>query len=234
MKKKNEEITFKDIIDIFLPKLWIIALVAVLFAGAVFGYTSFLKDDTYTSSSTFYVYADKNGANTTTSDIQAAEKMVQVYNITIKGDTFLTTVAKELPQYELTPARIRSAMSIVQVDDAPFFNIVITSADAELSYALADKISNLVASEVPSLIDGALLATCVDRPVPAYAANSKNLTRNTVIAFLTGAVVAALAVWVFSMFDVVIRSPKKIEDSIDIPVLGVIPRHEINLSEEQK
>ena len=48
MKKHNDEITLKDIFDIFLPKIWLIALVAVIFAAMLGGYTLFVKEDTYT------------------------------------------------------------------------------------------------------------------------------------------------------------------------------------------
>ena len=53
MKKQREEITIKELIDIFLPKIWIVALVAVVFAGLLGGYSMFLKDDTYTSTASF-------------------------------------------------------------------------------------------------------------------------------------------------------------------------------------
>ena len=55
MKKKNKEITVKDLLDIFLPKIWIILLVGVLFAGASVLYSTFVKKETYTSYTSFYV-----------------------------------------------------------------------------------------------------------------------------------------------------------------------------------
>ena len=50
MKKKNEELTFKDIISVFIPKIWLILIVAIVF-GAVMGvYSVVFKGDTYTAS----------------------------------------------------------------------------------------------------------------------------------------------------------------------------------------
>ena len=47
-----------------------------------------------------------------------------------------------------------------------------------------------------------------------------------------GFIITAAVVWAQTFFDVVIRSTQKIEDNLDIPVLGVIPRHEISSAEE--
>ena len=63
--------------------------------------------------------------------------------------------------------------------------------------------------------------------------NSKNTTRNAVIAFVVGAILSAAAIWVYSANDNIIRNAKRIENSLDIPVLGIIPRHDINLPDNE-
>ena len=52
MKKKNEEVTFGDILGIFIPKIWIIVLVAVLCASMLAFYSTAIVDDSYTTYST--------------------------------------------------------------------------------------------------------------------------------------------------------------------------------------
>ena len=54
---------------------------------------------------------------------------------------------------------------------------------------------------------------------------------NTAIGVVIGAVITMTFVFVMNMFDVVIHDKKKIEDTFDIPILGVIPRF---LTEEGK
>ena len=49
------------------------------------------------------------------------------------------------------------------------------------------------------------------------------------LAFLVSGVLLAVAVWVYSFFDVIIRDKKNLSDNIDIPILGVIPKHELIL-----
>ena len=62
MSRKNKETTVKDLIEVFLPKLWIILLVGVLLAGILSVYSIFFKKDTYTASAEIYVY--KNSTST--------------------------------------------------------------------------------------------------------------------------------------------------------------------------
>ena len=90
MIKKSKETTFKDILEIFLPKLWLMILVAAMLAALVSVYSVFVKDETYSSSSIVYVYSERNNTNSTsTGDLQAAEEMVNVYKIAITRTKFL-------------------------------------------------------------------------------------------------------------------------------------------------
>ena len=44
MNKQREEMTLKDLADIFIPKVWFIVLVAVIFEGAFGGYSMFFSN----------------------------------------------------------------------------------------------------------------------------------------------------------------------------------------------
>lgn len=231
MVKKNKETTLRDILDILLPKIWVMLLVGVLLAAMIIGYSVIFKKDTYTSSSLVYVFNDKSSP--TASDLQAAEEMVNVYKIVITGGRFLLKICQDedLASYELTPAEVERMLTISQVDDTGVFKISVTSTNRDLANTVATVITDGIAEHIQGeygIIKNALQSSVIEDSELATNANSKNIVRNAIIAFLAGFLVAALAVWIHSAFDVVIRSTKKIEDSLDIPVLGVIPRHEIN------
>ena len=61
--------------------------------------------------------------------------------------------------------------------------------------------------------------------------NSRNVLFNTMIGIAVGAVLSMALIFVMDMFDVIIHDKKKIEDTFDVPILGVIPRF---LAEEGK
>ncbi len=224
MKRKNEELTFKDIISVFVPKLWFILIVAILF-GAIMGVYSFaLKKDTYTASSTMFVYKDSQSITST--DMVVAENMVKVYSIVLTSDDVLNDVIASLPaeysKYNVTASFLRSVMSISEQGNG-VFKISITTDNPQLSFALAEGIENMAPAAIKTNVQSVLSITIFESPKLPTAPNSKHGIRNVAIAFLSGALFAAIVVWIINVFDVVIRDKKKIEDSFDIPILGVIP-----------
>ena len=116
-------------------------------------------------------------------------------------------------------------------DESTFFKVSVTSTSNDVSYKIAKLIEAAAPNAVMDVLPNALLITPVDSPAFPLNANSKNTTRNTMIAFFVGAVLTAVLILLVSMFDFVVRDKKKLESSFDIPVLGVIPRQII--SEEQ-
>ena len=244
MSRKNKETTIKDLIEVFLPKLWIILLVGVLLAGIMSVYSIFIKKDTYTASAEIYVYKSSNSTSTstTTGDIAAAEEMVNIYERAIGGDDFMEHVCLKLKEknakYEYIPAQLKSMITMTKVEDTPNFIIKVTTGDRELSADIADVIVNesIAVGKLEEIIRNNHKSSIIESPKSAneISANSKNTVRNAIIAFLAGVILSAVCIWIFASFDVTIRSQKKIEDLLDVPVLGVIPRHDVTTSTEVK
>lgn len=248
MSRKNKETTIKDLFEVFLPKLWIILLVGVLFAGIMSVYSIVFKKDTYTASAEIYVYKNNSSTTTTTTtsgDIAAAEEMVNIYERAIGGDKFMTHVCQALieknPAYaneKYTPARLKGYISISKVEDTPNFIIKVTTGDKNLSADLAAAIVNdcIATGKLEEILKNNHASSVIEAPKDAnsIAANGKNTVRNAIIAFFVGIILAAVCIWIFASFDVTIRSAKKIEDNIDVPVIGVIPRHDITTPTEVK
>ena len=227
---KNKEITLKDIAELIIPKLWIILLISALCAGIAVIYSSFFKDDTYTSTSQHYVFSKSSqSTEATTGSVDVAKGMVEVYKIVLKSDKFLNGVAEKLQDTEysgITTAQIRSMMTITQASDTEIFSISITAPTPEMAFAILEKVVEHSTERLPVLIQNGFEVAIINDPTYAKAANPKNTIRNAIIVFMLAAVVTVIAIWIRSLFDVVIRDKKKIEDNINIPILGVIPKHE--------
>lgn len=224
MKKKNEELTFKDIMSVFAPKAWLILIVAILF-GAVMGvYSFFFKKDTYTATS--IMLAQKNSESINSTDMIVAENMVEIYSIVLKSEAVLNDVIANLPveyaEYNVTADYLRSVMSISGQGNG-IFKISVTTDSPQLSFALAEGIENMAPAAIKTNVQSALSITMIDSPKVPAAPNSKHTVRNALVAALAGAFISAVVIWIVNAFDVVIRDKKKLEDNFDIPVLGVIP-----------
>ena len=162
MKKK--EITIKDLAEILLPKLWIVAIISILASVLAFVYSSFVKVDTYTDSSLHYVYTDDNLDNETTTgdNLNVAQGMIEIYKTMLEGEIFLTDVVlyindnfqeyKDITQ-GISIGSIRSMMTISQHNDTSVFSVSVTSTSPVLSSIVLTAINKtLISDRVKDLI----------------------------------------------------------------------------------
>ncbi len=229
MKKENEDLTIRGLLEIFLPKLWLLALVSIISGVLVAGYSMFVKDDTYTSEVSFWVYADTESIPTSGGYI-GVQSLVADYTNLLKSRTFSENVAYQLQlrdgYSDVSAADIMSSVSIKQREDTNFFDVTVRSKDPEFSKAVADQIDEIAPHYISEKCDYSVNAIVIDEPLLAMSPDSKNVVRNAFIGFAVGLVVSALLVFIVSKFDITIRTREKIENSCDIPLLCVIPRRE--------
>ena len=241
MKKNQEEITIKDLLNIFIPKIWLIALIAVVFAALLGGYSMFIKDDTYTSTASFIMVKiptqyNGNGSNTaittglSAGEIEAMQSMIEMAEQVMETTDYLGKVKTKLVErdarYEsISISNLKSMLSIKVVGEATCFDLSAISEDAQLSYDVTDIVYETFPSVIESVFDSySVTIKIIDPPLKAQKANSKGVFKNVVIGALGGGILALLLVFVISKIDVTIRSKEKLEQSFDIPVIGMIPR----------
>jgi capsular polysaccharide biosynthesis protein len=245
MKKQNEEINIKDLINLFIPKLWIILVCAVVLSIILGGYAFLFKSDTFTSSATIMV-SKSNSTSISSSDIDLSAKVIDSVEIVIFSRNFLTEIANAInndPKYaeynwNVSTGMLSGALRISPNENTSTFLLSATTTDKLLSYAITDTVSNHIMGD-SSILDeylpqsyGVIDMTMLDDPLPG-AKNSKGVVTNALIGFLVGAVVSIVVIYIVAMFDVVIHDRKKLEDNFDYPILGVIPRYEVEISEEE-
>lgn len=226
MKKRNEEVTFKDILDVFIPKIWIIAIVAVVFAIIFGAYSAIVTKDTYTTKTIFGVKPSSKAP--TTNDIIYVDSVIQRVEYRLLDDDFFVQTVKDVNEiYEGEYEWISSAYISSVVRYMPLGNgvlqISVTTSDKRLSYAISQSLETLIPTQINEENPGLFDIAVYDKPDRTPAANPKGTSKNAVIGFALGGVISAIAVWIYSAFDITIRDKKKIEEYFDIPVIAVIP-----------
>ena len=237
MKRKNEEITFKDILSVFIPKMWIIAIASVLLAVVFALYTIFMVPDTYTAT---YKVNIKSNTTPSMADIQATDSVIESKAMFIYSNRFCEQICTYLireygSKYNsLKPGQVKGAISYIPQGNGNLV-LYVTTGNEQLTAGIAKALSTYVPDEFYNH-SPIYTVTPIEDPAELIAPNSKNTSVNAVIGFCIGAIASAAAVWVYSMIDVTVRDKKKLTDSFDIPVLGVIPttKRSATLSEEVK
>ena len=242
MRKRNEDFSLKELINIFLPKLWLIVAISFVFGAVMAVYSVFIKDDTYTSKTTIHVVKTTDSRDMVTSDFDFASSYIETYIEVLKMPKFLTAVLEKFQanhdQYELYEGEyedkkwdklvyndIRGYISSSVKQD--LLTVSVTTGSPSLSRGIADSIAAVFEDENLKFLaypEDAVNEVAVDTPDHHPGPNSRKLLLNTFIGLLVGAVLSMALVFVINMFDVVIHDKKKIEDNFDVPILGVIPR----------
>ncbi len=231
MRKNNEETTIKDLFGLFLPKVWIILLVAVILGGALGAYSQFLTKDKYTSSMTLYAFTDSGN---TVNDYAVAQSMIKTYYQVFISDNFVAEIQEYLGWDEetgigLSAEKIKRSIAVSMVDQSQIFMVNITCDTADEAYKIASAIYylagdlNLLSTYIPNSI----LVSQIQDPKKPEKPNGKNVLTNTILGFGGGAAISILIIWIAAMFDITVHDRKKLEENFDIPILGVIPHQDI-------
>ena len=246
MRKRNEEFSIKELLNIFIPKLWIIVLVSVLFGSVMWGYAKYLKEDKFTSTTSIHITKKSENLDINVNDLEFATSYLQTYVKLIKYPDFLDKVlihfkstdsnyaehGVEKGWDQLTGKKIVGYVSATT--DQDILTVKVTSPDPELSYGLATSIEYMITkSTTPVLAYDPTIVTThrIQQAEKAAAPDSHRELLHTAIGLVAGAAISMAVIFVVHLFDVTIRDKKKLEENFDIPVLGVIPRF---ISEEGK
>lgn len=224
--KKNEEITLRDLLGLFLPKIWLIVAIAVVCAAGVGIYTRMTKTLTYTASTKLCLYS-QDDRTTDQANINAATQNTPLYMMAVTENIFLSDVIAALPApYNETVAvsDLQKTVKVTQNADTRAFTVSVTDTDKERAFAVADTICKISNDEFLSIFgEKASKVVPLGEPEMPKNANSRGTVRNALIGGIAGLVLSMLAIWLFSVIDTTIRDKKKIEDNFDVPVIGVIP-----------
>lgn len=226
------EIDLRELFGALWRRWWAIVLSILIAGAAAFGYTYFLVDPLYESSTLLYVNNSDISVGSTSfsisnADLTAAQKLVDTYVVILKSRTALNAVIEEA-ELDYTYEELEEMITASAVNSTEVFEIVVTSK----SPAEAEKIANTIADVLPDKIADIVVGSdvrIVDYAVVPSHRSSPSYTRNTAIGMLLGAVLSAGVIILAYLFDENIRSEDYLTQNYpEIPLLTVIPDMTVN------
>ena len=216
-------------IDVFaMPKtLWkrkfSIALVALVFAIAAFGYSAFLAKKEYQSTSRIYVVSRQNQENNalTNSDLQAGSYLVKDYREIILSQNVLTQAIEEL-KLDMTPAELSKKISVSVPTDTRILSITAKDGDPKEAARIANGLRNVAAEKIISVTKVSDVTTLDEAEVP-QSPSSPNIRRNVLLGFIAGAGLMVVLLVVVEVLDDRVKRPEDIEELMGLALLGIVP-----------
>lgn len=227
--EKNEEmeIDLQRVFGAILHRSWLIILVAVLCAVVTLLGTIFFITPQYQSTAMFYVnnnsisVGDVSLSSITSSDITASKNLVNSYIVILKTRASLNDVI-DYAGVDRTYSEVRSMISAESVDNTEIFRVVVTSPDPQEAEKIANAIAYILPKRIASIIEGTS-AKIVDSAIVASSPSSPSYTRNAMIGFLLGFILAVGVIVLREIFDITIRTEEDVTQGCKYPVLAAVP-----------
>ncbi len=235
---EKRDFSLLDILQILKTRWWVMLLVAILFAfgGGAYSYLTYVP--TYSSSVTVYVN-DQTGQDTNAADdvsqVNWALKVVNNYLELLKTNDFMEEISAEyearFPEAwaEKTYSATKLASNCVKytaIKETYLFTFTVTTQDKEASYNIGKIFEELAPKKILEITGKDAIKIADSSRMAVSTANSRNLVRNTIIAFVVGTVLAFLVLLLIDVSDVRIKDEDDIVENYSVPLLGSVPNFE--------
>ena len=230
-KSEEFEIDLSRLFGALVDRAWLIGIVAVACGVMIFLYTYFFVTPLYQSSAMFYVNNSsislgEASVSISSGDISASRGLVKSYIVIMNTRETLTDVI-DYAGVDLTYGQVKSMISAEAVDNTEIFRVTVTGPDPQEAERIANAIAYILPKRISSIIEGTS-AKIVDPAVVPSSTSSPSYTKNTMIGFLVGMVLAASLVILRELMDISIHSEDDISESCRYPVLASVPDMEVH------
>lgn len=225
------EIDIIALLRVFWKNILIIALVAILFGSAAFGYTAFLVEPEYQATASMYVNNSTFNLGATSfsvssSDLSASTSLVSVYLYILESRTTLEEVI-QAADLSYTPDELKDMISTNSVSKTGAFEVTVTSTNPAEVELIANSIAQVLPERIAEIVDGTSVRI-VDYAIIPSQRSGPSILKNTALGILIGGILSAVIVAVKYLLDDTSRVMIQSVDDLramypDIMVLATIP-----------
>ena len=225
-----EEINLKDILYYFRKNCFIIIELVLLAVIVAEVYIGFFENPMYKSDTTILVYNEQT-EHVTTNDITLNNQLVKTYSQIIKSRKVLSKVIRELSlNYNIS--QLSSMITVSSVNDTQIIRITVVNEDNKKAKQIANTLARIFSEEVTEMykLDN---VSIIDEAIIAKEPFNINGIKTLIIAIILGGALGSAIVFVKYYFDDTIKSIDEVEKSLNLPIMGVVPKYNIKNKESR-
>ncbi len=218
------EFSFKDVLRIIKKNIIIIIVLSMVCALGSFVVTKYVVKKTYTSTVKFHVNTSNKGssANEDLNSYNYAEKLVATYIQMLNTNRFFNAVSDELNN-EYSPEALKNMISLSPVQDTEIFQADISNENPGEVKRIGDAVAKTAPDTIKQLLEKSAQLDIVDEAqIPKYP-TSPNVTKNVLIMFFAGLIVALIISFARDYFDIKIKYDQNMTTIAKLPILAAIP-----------
>lgn len=231
-------ISLKEMLSLFMKRLWLILLVALIAGSSCFAYLTATYEEEYTSKSTIFLFYKEEGrsGSAAMSYLEVALYTLNDCKQILTSRRVLNSVIQDITEDESIPNRwkkeinllgysgLKRSISISNVSDSRVLEISVRSSDPEFSKVVVDRICSYGANEIKYYM-GFDQVRVIDEGTLNYSpSNPVGILIPLAMAFAAGFLVFAIFL-IIRLSDNKVNSAEDIEKYLGLSVLAEIPAY---------
>lgn len=220
------EIDLREVFLILMGKLWLIILVGMFTAAIAFGFSQFVMEPVYESTTQIYILNKQENNTVTYSDVQLGTQLTKDYAELIESRYVLESVIEELQLTTVPPDLDYEAMlkkiTVTTPTDTRILAITVEDTDPVLAMEIANSIREAAAVHIKNVMDIEAVNVVDTANLPTEKA-SPSVFKWTVIGGFIGMFLVMAVVLVWYLLDDTIKTSDDVEKYLGLSTLALIP-----------
>ena len=234
----EEGYSIKDIISMFLSKIWLLIAVTIIGGLAAFIFSKFVLPLEYSSHISMYVqsYTGITENANLQNNISNSKQLVNTYMEVLKDDAVMNAVGARLKEQfgedrlsdcfsvvdgKISPSSIRDCLSISSVTDTSAVKIVATTKNAEVSAAVCNDLTEVAPDYVEEAVGVGSINT-IDVAKVYNTPVAPNMKKNAALGALGALAFACMIIFLIDFFDNTVKDTDAIGKEFKKPIIGEI------------
>ena len=226
------EVDIKELIMILLKKAWLIIIVTIFTAIIAFTISKFRIAPQYESTTKLYLVANSDNQTVTYSDIQVGSQLTNDYMALVKSRPVLEDTISEL-NLDATTKELEDLISVSNPANTRIIEVTVKYSNPYTAKKIADKIRESSADHIENIMELKKINVVEEGNVPIEKV-SPNITQNTLIGGILGAIISVLSILIVYFLNDTIKTPDDVERYLGLSVLASIPIQEGEVASKRK
>ncbi len=224
ISKDTIEINFQELTYMLLHKFWLILIVGLLGATAMWSISQYVMEPVYVSSAKVYVINRQDENKITYSDLQTGSQLTKDYMILIKSRPVTEQVIQRL-SLSMTHEELSGQIAVNIPQDTRILEICVKNGNPVLAKNICDTIAEVSAEQMIKVMEIEKVNIVEQGNLPDQPDGPK-VKRNTILGAVMGILLTMLVLIAHSYFNDRISTSEDIERYLGLTVLGTIPMKE--------
>lgn len=219
----EEPIRLQEIAKIIRKRLLLIIFLVTIIVAIAAGINFYLLTPVYEAQTQILVNQKSTSEEAYSwSQMETDLQLINTYNVIITSPVILTPVIEKL-ELDVTPETLMNQISVSNENDSKILNITVEDLKPSLAVEISNTVADVFKETIPQLmnVDNINIlssAKLSENPTPI----KPNKVLNIAIAAVIGLVLGIGVAFLLELLDTTVKSEKDIEETINLPVMGII------------